>query len=110
MWHVSSRSGVATLRTTIHLLLTYLLTPRKRKKTELLLLLHVMLLVNYIWNVNYEHPFLSFFISIIFSMSVKNKQEDGVEIPRGYTSLVTVSSRCFSDYTVHRSVQLCDRL
>ena len=24
MWHVSSRSGVATLRTTIHLLLTYL--------------------------------------------------------------------------------------
>ena len=26
MWHVSSRSGVATLRTAIHLLLTYLLT------------------------------------------------------------------------------------
>ena len=25
-WHVSSRSGVATLRTDIHLLLTYLLT------------------------------------------------------------------------------------
>ena len=25
-WHVSSRSGVATLRTAIHLLLTYLLT------------------------------------------------------------------------------------
>jgi len=25
MWHVSSRSGVATLRTAIHLLLTYLL-------------------------------------------------------------------------------------
>ena len=24
MWHVSSRSGVATLRTAIHLLLTYL--------------------------------------------------------------------------------------
>ena len=28
MWHVSSRSGVATLRTAIHLLLTYLLTHR----------------------------------------------------------------------------------
>jgi len=27
MWHVSSRSGVATLRTAIHLLLTYLLLP-----------------------------------------------------------------------------------
>jgi len=27
MWHVSSRSGVATLRTAIHLLLTCLLTP-----------------------------------------------------------------------------------
>ena len=27
MWHVSSRSCVATLRTAIHLLLTYLLTP-----------------------------------------------------------------------------------
>ena len=27
MWHVSSRSGVATLRTAIHLLLTYLLHP-----------------------------------------------------------------------------------
>jgi len=27
MWHVSSRSGVATLRTAIHLLLTYLLRP-----------------------------------------------------------------------------------
>ena len=26
IWHVSSRSGVATLRTAIHLLLTYLLT------------------------------------------------------------------------------------
>ena len=26
MWHVSSRSGVATLRTATHLLLTYLLT------------------------------------------------------------------------------------
>ena len=26
MWHVSSCSGVATLRTAIHLLLTYLLT------------------------------------------------------------------------------------
>jgi len=26
MWHVSSRSGVATLRTAIHLLLTYVLT------------------------------------------------------------------------------------
>jgi len=26
MWHVSSRSGEATLRTAIHLLLTYLLT------------------------------------------------------------------------------------
>ena len=26
MWHASSRSGVATLRTAIHLLLTYLLT------------------------------------------------------------------------------------
>ena len=26
MWHMSSRSGVATLRTAIHLLLTYLLT------------------------------------------------------------------------------------
>jgi len=28
MWHVSSRSGVATLRTAIHLLLTYLLWVR----------------------------------------------------------------------------------
>ena len=26
MWHVSSRSDVATLRTAVHLLLTYLLT------------------------------------------------------------------------------------
>jgi len=26
MWYVSSRSGVATLRTAIHLLFTYLLT------------------------------------------------------------------------------------
>ena len=26
MWHVSSRSGVATLRTAVHLLLTYLLS------------------------------------------------------------------------------------
>ena len=26
MWHVSSRTGVATLRTAIHLLLTYLIT------------------------------------------------------------------------------------
>ena len=29
MWHVSSRSGVATLRTAIHLLLTYLQTHRQ---------------------------------------------------------------------------------
>jgi len=31
MWHVSSRSGVATVRTAIHLLLTYLLTYQKGK-------------------------------------------------------------------------------
>jgi len=30
MWHVSSRSGVVTLRTAIHLLLTYLLTYQER--------------------------------------------------------------------------------
>jgi len=84
MWYVSSRSGVATLRTTIHLLLTYLLTPTKREKTELLLLLHVMLLVNYIRNVNYEHILSYHFLFLsFFSMSVKNKQEAGVEIPRG---------------------------
>jgi len=29
VWHVSSRSGVATLRTAMHLLLTYLLTRRR---------------------------------------------------------------------------------
>jgi len=29
MWHVSSRSGVATLRTAIYLLLTYSLTDRQ---------------------------------------------------------------------------------
>jgi len=29
MWHVSSRSDVATLRTAVHLLLTYLLTERR---------------------------------------------------------------------------------
>jgi len=29
MWHVSSRNGVATLQTAIHLLLTYLLTERR---------------------------------------------------------------------------------
>ena len=33
MWHVSSRSGVATLRTVIHLLLTYLLTYRERERS-----------------------------------------------------------------------------
>ena len=31
LWHVSSRSGVATLRTAIHLLLTYLLTMASRR-------------------------------------------------------------------------------
>jgi len=36
MWHVSSRSGVATLRTAIHLLFTYLLaTWRVVKKTSI---------------------------------------------------------------------------
>ena len=35
MWHVSSRSGVmATLRTAIHLLLTYLLTPRSSQRRQ----------------------------------------------------------------------------
>ena len=34
MWHVSSRSGVATLRTAIHLLLTYLLTYDKTYDTQ----------------------------------------------------------------------------
>ena len=32
MWHVSSRSGVATLRTAIHLLLTCLLTYLRKPK------------------------------------------------------------------------------
>jgi len=31
MWHLSSRSGVATLRTAIHLLLTYLHYRRRRR-------------------------------------------------------------------------------
>ena len=31
MWHMSSRSGVATLRTAIHLLLTYLLNRQNRE-------------------------------------------------------------------------------
>ena len=36
MWHVSSRSGVATLRSAIHLLLTYLLCPRNDRKINTL--------------------------------------------------------------------------
>jgi len=35
MWHVSSRSGVTTLRTAIHLLLTYLLTYIGKQKVAL---------------------------------------------------------------------------
>ena len=35
MWHVSSRSGVATLRTAIHLLLTYLRTYETNAETYL---------------------------------------------------------------------------
>ena len=35
MWHVSSRSGVATLRTAIHLLLTYLLTLATKDSSNL---------------------------------------------------------------------------
>ena len=34
MWHVSSRSGVATLRTAIHLLLTYCYLPRVQPATR----------------------------------------------------------------------------
>jgi len=34
IWHVSSRSGVATLRTAIHLLLTYLLTDALHRLSE----------------------------------------------------------------------------
>ena len=48
MWHVSSRSGVATLRTAIHLLLTYLLTyltPPPRYKILAAPLLVVVLLL-----------------------------------------------------------------
>ena len=36
MWHVSSRSGVATLRTAIHLLLTYLLTHARARKCAIM--------------------------------------------------------------------------
>ena len=35
MWHVSSRSGVATLRTAMHLLLTYLLTLQGHERCDL---------------------------------------------------------------------------
>jgi len=49
MWHVSSRSGVATLRTATHLLLTYLLTylPVPRTRTPILAILydHVIMYV-----------------------------------------------------------------
>jgi len=34
MWHVNPRSGVATLRTAIHLLLTYLRWPRPQRKAQ----------------------------------------------------------------------------
>jgi len=39
VWHVSSRSGVATLRTAIHLLLTYSLRGRGGRSQLLLLTL-----------------------------------------------------------------------
>jgi len=39
MWHVSSRSGVATLRTAIHFLLTFLLLTLRQSCRGLLLLL-----------------------------------------------------------------------
>ena len=38
MWHVSSRSGLATLRIAIHLLLTYLFTPIVRRQQAISLL------------------------------------------------------------------------
>jgi len=42
MWHVSSRSGVATLRTAIHLLLTYLLPVSCRNDSEIRLVYGVL--------------------------------------------------------------------
>ena len=41
MWHVSSRSGVATLQTAIHLLLTYLLTYKPHWQSRVGLTAHI---------------------------------------------------------------------
>jgi len=38
MWHMSSHSGVATLQTAMHLLLTYLLTSTSRRRLQGLVL------------------------------------------------------------------------
>ena len=40
MWHVSSRSGMATLRTAIHLLLTYLFTYNGHKTVVVVVVVH----------------------------------------------------------------------
>jgi len=38
---------------------------QNKKKTELLLLVHVMLLLNHIWKVNYEHRFFHFYRAML---------------------------------------------
>jgi len=61
MWHVSSRSGVATLRTAIHLLLTYLLITKRTdnipspptKRCRFIYLRFISLFLSY----NYIRPF-----------------------------------------------------
>ena len=55
MWHVSSRSGVATLRTAMQLLLTYLLLTLRQSCRGLLLLL-LLLLRAFIYSASSQGP------------------------------------------------------
>ena len=56
MWHVSSRSGVATLRTAIRLLLTYLLT-----KIQVIGSINIFLKkYNFHWQLQIKHANISY--------------------------------------------------
>ena len=94
MWHVSSRSGVATLRTAIHLLLTYLG-----------LLTTVCVLQCFLWFPDYEHSAYSESTSVhgagvsgalpVPPMSIGRRSIARPLCTRGVGTILTLRGRTF---------------
>jgi len=109
MWHVSSCSGVATLRTAIHLLLTYLLTKLNRNFKPSF---HSFDLLTS--GSTHEYIGLAMDYTSIDFLCIPAAVSRRIEIGRGYNVMVSqprrLKSRDKSDYRAAGSIPVAENM